>query len=76
MPPLKNMIEFKKWLIQNEGAPDSGSTTTSKQGYDQDLSEPAGLAYRPPTVPKKESPQARKTELLFKGSKAKKQKQR
>lgn len=68
---LKNMIDFRKWLQQNEGAPDSGSTSSSNQGYDQNLSEPAGLAYRPPHVPKKQSRQSKKTEILFKGSKAK-----
>jgi hypothetical protein len=63
-----NLVSFKQWLKENA----SGTGThTSRKEFDSGLSDDAGLAYRPPVMPKDKSEKAKRIEKLFKGSKAK-----
>ena len=59
-------MNFRQWLANEEsGHHTGGMMPTTKQGYDQALQKPEGLAYRPPVTPKKKSWIAKKIDDLF-----------
>jgi len=59
-------MNFRKWLANEEsGFHTGGMMATTKQGYDQNLQEPEGLAYRKPVIPKRQTWLAKKIAALF-----------
>jgi hypothetical protein len=59
-------MKFKQWLAREEsGYHTGGAMASTKQGYDQNLEEPEGLAYRKPVIPKKQTWMSKQLEKLF-----------
>lgn len=55
-------LSFRDWLEQ---AGDATMMWSGKDGYDQNLQEPEGLAYKKPEVPSFRSRMSKKLDKLF-----------
>lgn len=57
------LIRFRDWLTEQAG--DATMMSSGKDGYDQNLQEPEGLAYKKPVVPSFRSRMSKKLDKLF-----------
>jgi hypothetical protein len=59
-------MNFRQWLAREEsGYHTGGLMAMQHKGYDQNLQEPEGLAYRKPVIPKKKSWMSKQLDKLF-----------
>jgi hypothetical protein len=57
------VLSFRDWLAEQAG--DATMMMSGKDGYDQNLQEPEGLAYKKPEIPNRRSKMGDKIDKIF-----------